>query len=629
MRFNNTVKILIVSVLQLTMFSAFAQNAETEIKNVTVFRNGAMVERSGKLNIAKGDMTLYINNLSTELDPNTIKIGFADKSIKILSVKHETEIVDNEKAQKQSAAEEQRIDILKDSLSFLKSQISILTDEAELIKANRNIGGQQNGVSTNELKSMTDFYKKELSDIAAKQLSANKKAERYQSEILRLMQDKRNRQKDLQKKESRVKVIISSDRAISDVPLTISYMVFSASWEPFYEIRVDATDKPLDMVYGAHISQQSTEDWNGVKLTVSTGDPSIGNGAPEYEPMYLPPVRRQAKTQTWAPPVAQMIYGTIVDETEQPVYGAAIVEDGTTNGTISDMDGHFKLKMNNIAHSLSFHFLGYKSVTLQPAENMYVEMEPDQSSLAELVVVGYGAARDTYDDDYAPKPESPKEIKYNKEEKNIPLQLSQTQTSNEFTIDVPYTIPCDGNVHDVSMLTYHIDADYRYYSQPRQSKSVYLLADIKNISQYPLLNGNAYVYLDNVYQGECELIPDLAADTFAISIGRDKDLVVNRQEVKNFTTKKIIGQTVKVTKCFEITIRNNKNTTANVEVADQYPLPKYSDIKVDVTDKGGATIDTERGKLTWRLTLAPQEKRVLRFSYEVKYPRSSYSFTVE
>ena len=66
----------------------------------------------------------------------------------------------------------------------------------------------------------------------------------------------------------------------------------------------------------------------------------------------------------------------------------------------------------------------------------------------------------------------------------------------------------------------------------------------------------------------------------------------------------------------------------NLAVDDQYPLPKYSDIKVELTDNGGAQVDTEKGKLSWMLKLDPQEKKVLRFSYEVKYPKS-YSFSVE
>ncbi len=250
--------------------------------------------------------------------------------------------------------------------------------------------------------------------------------------------------------------------------------------------------------------------------------------------------------------------------------------------------------------------------------------------MEEVVVIGYGRAYE--DGDYSRTASvansAPRKIKYDEPDKNIPLELSQTQSATEFKIDVPYTVPADGKVYDITMLTYHIDADYRFSTLPRQSKDVFLLADLKDFSQYPLLKGSAYVYLDNVYQGECEIAPDFAADTMTVSVGRDKDIAVSRQEVKGFTSKKIIGSTIKVQKCFEIAIKNNKPAAVQLSVIDQYPLPKYSDIKVDPTDNGGAEVDTEKGKLSWHLTLNPQERKVLRFSYEVKYPKS-YGFTVE
>lgn len=614
--------------LCLIVLNVSAQNVETKIKAVTVYKNGALVERTGKLNLQKGNTTLYLNNLSTELDPNTLRIGIENKGVKILSVKHEIIVVDNENVKKKDIEADRRIAVIKDSLSYLKAQTLILADEEDLIRQNRNIGGQQNGVSTAELKSMTDFYKHELSEIAVKKIAVNKKIQKYKDEILKLLQEKQSRQKNLQKKDSRVKLVFQADNALSNVPVTMSYIIFSASWEPFYEIRVDKTDKPLDMVYGAHIKQSSTEDWNEVKLTVSTGDPSIGNAAPEFYAMYLPPARRPNSTKKWTPPSSNLVYGTVTDENYEPLPGVNVVETGTKNGTITDIDGKFQLNMQDTRNDLTFSFIGFKTKVEKAGENMQIVLEEDVSELEEVVVVGYGTARkSSFDEDFVAD-YKPKEIKYDEPEKLVPLELFDSQTATEFKIDVPYTIPSDGKVYDVSMLTYHIDADYRFSCLPRYSPDVFLLADLKNFSQYPILKGSAYVYFDNVYQGECEIAPDFAADTFSISVGRDKDIAVNRQAVKEFTSKKFIGSNVKVVKCFEITIKNNKKSSVDVVVTDQYPLPKFSDIKVELLDKGGAETDTEKGKLTWKLNLSAGEKRVLRFSYEVKYPKT-YNFSVE
>ena len=629
MNLNLSLKLLITGLLPLAIVSADAQNVKTDIKSVTVYRNGAMISRDGTLNVSKGNTTLYLNNLSTELDPNTLRIGIDNKSVKILSVKHEIDVVDNENAKKQNAARDKRMAVLRDSLKYFNAQISILDSEEKLINANRNIGGQQNGVSAAELKAMTDFYKKELADIAIKRIALNKQTQLCQDELNKLTQEKQNSQKDLQRKDSRVKLVLSSDAAHTNIPVTLSYLIFSAKWEPFYEVRVDAVDKPLDLVYSAHISQSSTEDWNGVKLTVSTGDPSVDNAAPEFDPMYLPPVRRTTTVKKWTPPVSKTIYGIVTDDNYNPMHGVNVIESGTVKGTVTDVNGKFHLEMTDINNRLTFSYIGYETRTEKPAENMQVVMyeewaEEVLDDADDVVVVGYGANRSLT----ATSTTGPKKLKYSEPVKNIPLQLAQTQTSTEFKIDVPYTVPCDGKQYDVSMLTYHIDADYRFNCLPRSSKDVFLMADLKDFSQYPLLKGNAYIYLDNAYQGECEIAPDFAADTFSITIGRDKDIAVNRQAVKEFTSKKVIGSTIKVVKCFEITVKNNKTAAVDVELTDQYPLPKYSDIKVDLTDKGGAEVNSETGKLTWKLNLAPQEKKTLRFSYEVKYPKT-YNFSVE
>ena len=623
-------KLLICCLLIFSIFTAEAQNVETKIQSVTVYRKGAMVERTGKIDLKKGSNTLYLNNLSTELDPNTLRIGINNKSAKILSVKHEIVVVNNDLAQAKNTAADKRIALLKDSLSYLLSQYSVLDQEEELITTNRNIGGQQNGVSPAALKAMTDFYKKELTEIETKRIIINKKIQNSKNETLRLLQEKHNRQKNLQRKDSRVKLIIESDNALSSVPVSLSYIIFSASWEPFYEVRVDKTDRPLDLVYGAHIRQSSTEDWNAVNLTVSTGDPSIGNAAPDFDPMYLPPVRKSSNNKPWTPPTSNLVYGIVTDKnTKEPLVGVTVIETGTSNGTITDIDGKFQLEMQNTRNTLTFSYIGYFTIDVKPSEDMQVSLEEDRASLDEVVVIGYGTQRksDIVSEIVSIDP-SPREVKYNEPEKNIPLELTDTQTSTEFKIDLPYTIPSDDKVYDVLMLTYHIDANYRCISFPRQSTDAYLLADLTNFSQYPILKGSAYVYLDNAYQGECEIAPDFAADTLSITIGRDKDIAINRQAVKEFTSKKFIGSTIKVTKCYEITIKNNKRAAVNVEVVDQYPLPKYSDIKVELTDNGGAQVDAEKGKLTWMLKLDPQEKKVLRFSYEVKYPKS-YNFAVE
>ena len=88
----------------------------------------------------------------------------------------------------------------------------------------------------------------------------------------------------------------------------------------------------------------------------------------------------------------QTVSGTVVDTNGEPVVGAAIAEVGTTQGTISDFNGQFTLKVADNAQ-LRISYVGYKTVTVKAANGMRVTLAEDNALLDELVVVGYGVQR--------------------------------------------------------------------------------------------------------------------------------------------------------------------------------------------------------------------------------------------
>ena len=87
------------------------------------------------------------------------------------------------------------------------------------------------------------------------------------------------------------------------------------------------------------------------------------------------------------------VSGTVLDTHGQPVVGAAIVEQGTTNGTVADIDGKFSLAVTG--NQLVVSFIGYESQTLDVAgqTQVAVTLREDNVELADVVVVGYGAMK--------------------------------------------------------------------------------------------------------------------------------------------------------------------------------------------------------------------------------------------
>lgn len=87
----------------------------------------------------------------------------------------------------------------------------------------------------------------------------------------------------------------------------------------------------------------------------------------------------------------QEITGTVTDAMG-PVIGATVMEKGTANGTVTDFDGNFKLKVQ-AGKTLVFSYIGYDSQELPAKDGMQVMMKENAKELAEVVVVGYQTQR--------------------------------------------------------------------------------------------------------------------------------------------------------------------------------------------------------------------------------------------
>lgn len=103
-------------------------------------------------------------------------------------------------------------------------------------------------------------------------------------------------------------------------------------------------------------------------------------------PAGTPPLSRQKQSKT--------ISGIITDVWGEPIIGANIVEKGTTNGTITDIDGNFTLSVDNDA-VLQISYIGYlkQEINATGKVTINITLEEDTKSLEEVVVVGYGVQK--------------------------------------------------------------------------------------------------------------------------------------------------------------------------------------------------------------------------------------------
>ena len=86
------------------------------------------------------------------------------------------------------------------------------------------------------------------------------------------------------------------------------------------------------------------------------------------------------------------VSGVVTDATGETIIGASVVEKGTTNGTVTDIDGKFSIKVKQGAQ-LEFSYIGYNNVTLAAKPVMNVTLSENAKLVEEVVVTGYTTQR--------------------------------------------------------------------------------------------------------------------------------------------------------------------------------------------------------------------------------------------
>ena len=90
-----------------------------------------------------------------------------------------------------------------------------------------------------------------------------------------------------------------------------------------------------------------------------------------------------------------VVSGQVVDANGDPVIGASVVEKGTTNGMITDVDGRFSLKVASAKSQLEITFVGFKTelVSAKSGKDLHIVLREDNELLDEVVVVGYAVQK--------------------------------------------------------------------------------------------------------------------------------------------------------------------------------------------------------------------------------------------
>ncbi len=283
-------KIIFFTAIILSTIISFAQTpkeikVKSSIKSATVYLNNAEIIRSQNLNIPKGRVLLVFEGLSPKILDNSVRVT-SNKDIDILQITTVRNFLKKEKAS-------EHIKILKDSLADILTKIKDLEDiksayetEKQVLDKNNSIGGQNNGVSIDELKATADFYLQRSLEINKKITELNRKIQKFQTSKVRIQNQLSELNANSNYIRKKILILIENSAPVT-ANITLKYIVADAGWSPTYDIKAEDTDKPIKFVYRANVFNNTEIDWKNIKLTLSTYDATAGNIQPQLETWFI------------------------------------------------------------------------------------------------------------------------------------------------------------------------------------------------------------------------------------------------------------------------------------------------------------------------------------------------------
>lgn len=626
-------KLITMAMALLLVVVAKAENKKVtpELKHVTVFTNGAQVERTSSMNLLAGEQIVTFTGLSPYTDVKSMQIK-AHGKLTVLGVNYRTIHPDSLQWIKQLRDAEQKVKQTDDKEREMRSQLEVVNAQLEMLKTNCSTGNRTAVTPLANIKELNTYYAQEM-------LELKKKAIAIDQELVKLAEIREKQQKTADSiAHLRLKTITEAELKLQvpqacKVDFTLTYYVRNAGWYPTYDLRSEGVGQPLQLSYKANMFQNTKEEWKNIPVTLSSANPNRSNVAPELRTYWLDYGRSAPRYNSEEEPEGS-VYGVVTDDKGEVIIGAIVTVQGTSLGTVTDSNGRYSITLPRPNVILNVSYIGYltKHVRVNKSGAVNVKLMEDNTTLNDVVVVGYGTKKKTssrklakLNAEEADEGEVLKSKEMIKPESDlIAVKEQKAQFGYEFEIKQPLTMTSDGKTTTTEIARYQLPATYQYLGIPRADKDAFLVADATEWQQYSLLEGEANVYFENSFVGKTILDPTVVNDTLHFSLGRDNGIRIQRTKVSDRSTRRLLSTTQEQNLTWRITVKNSRKEAVSLTLRDQIPVSENSNITVTTEELSGGKLNDTTGIVEWQLQLQPNEQRELTVAYRVKYPKSRW-----
>lgn len=384
----------VILILTVVSLDSLAINVKSEIKEVTIYQQNAKITRSAIVNIPKGNTEILLEDLTNSIQQNSLQVDIKGKAI-LLSATTRINYMYGKKETPRIKELNDSLKLLTNKINWLNNQKNVYQGEERVIHDNNKLGSEQKGMSVDELKELVMFYRTRLFEIKKEILRIDEEVKELNLVKSRI-QSQLNELNATRNKPTGEVLLNVTANAPEKIELIFSYLTHSAGWHPVYDLRAEGTDKPLKLIYKANVHQKTGYDWKDMKLTVSTGNPTVDNNRPILYPWYIdfyvPPPVTYFESKQKSAQRSQMMQLNIAQETLDEI---TVTEDEmpeyVVTQTTSQMTAEYVIEaLQDIPADGKYHLVAMQDYELSASYTYHTVPKLNDGAFLLAKVADYG-----------------------------------------------------------------------------------------------------------------------------------------------------------------------------------------------------------------------------------------------
>ena len=281
-------KLIIILLVCLNTFCGHAASIEfdSKISNVMVYRNGARITRDAKIDIPAGQSEIVFSNLTTQINTHSLQ-AYVPEGVDLVTVLYRTSDLRNAELSDREKTIQEELAALRITLDWVNKQLAVYNEEEKILRIKPSeINSNDKGISVQDFKEYTKYYRDRSLEVKKKQFDLTNESRGINAKIALLQGELNTMSASKSKKIGEVVFLVQSEVA-RRCELSFSYVSNQAGWVPVYDLKAKDAQSPIALHLKANVHQNTGIDWEKVKMSVSTGNPLLGNDRPILRPKYV------------------------------------------------------------------------------------------------------------------------------------------------------------------------------------------------------------------------------------------------------------------------------------------------------------------------------------------------------